>query len=138
MVRARRPSPGIKPWVGTKISATIIDFGEPLLAQLPPQASREQGEQVFNLIILFWNALVMERSWGQPEHRAAILAQLADPIHGIPEALEAFESLRCRHELPRFVDDPRAVGEWRIRVTANGQWTLRCDARLPPSLSPST
>ena len=64
MVRARRPSPGIKPWVGTKISATIIDFGEPLLAQLPPQASREQGEQVFNLIILFWNALAKERCLG--------------------------------------------------------------------------
>jgi len=54
------------------------------------------------------------------------------------QALEAFESLRCRHELTRFVDDPRAVGEWCIRFTANGQWNLRCDARLPPSLSPST
>ena len=69
-----------------------------------------------------------------PQYRAAILAQLSDPIHGIPEALEAFESLQDRHELARFADDPRAVGEWRIRVTANGQWNLRCDARLPPSL----
>ena len=51
MVRARRPAQGTRPWVGTKISATIIDFGEPLLVQLPPQASREQCEQVFGLII---------------------------------------------------------------------------------------
>ena len=82
----------------------------------------------------FWNALVMARSWGQPQYRAAILAQLSDPIQGIPEALEAFESLQDRHQLARFADDPRAVGQWRIRVTANGQWNLRCDARLAPSL----
>ena len=76
------------------------------------------------------------RRMGDALGRAKGTAGRASRDRGIPEALDAFESLRRRHELPRFVDDPRAVGEWRIRVTADGQWNLRCDARLPPRPSP--
>lgn len=48
-------------------------------------------------------------------------------------APEAFETLSARHQESRFVDDPRAVGDWRIRDTEPGQWNIACDARLPPS-----
>ena len=132
MVRAQRKADP-RPWVGTKISATIIDFGEPLLTQLLPQASFEECEQLFGLIIAFWNAHTMARAWAQPEHLIAMRDTLTRAADEHPQALEAFELLSARRELPRFVDDPRAVGQWRIRVTANAQWNLRCDARLPPS-----
>ena len=32
--------------------------------------------------------------------------------------------------LERFATDARAVGEWRVAVQ-QGQWQLRCDARVP-------
>ena len=132
MVRARKKAV-LQPWVGTKISATIIDFGQPLLAQLPPDAPLELRQQVVSLIVTFWNAHVMAKAWGQADHLAAIRDTLTQAAAEQPEALEAFEMLSARRQEPRFVDDPRAVGEWRIRDTASGKWNISCDARLPPS-----
>ena len=36
MARVRNKKAGIAAWIGTKISATLIDFGQPLLALLLP------------------------------------------------------------------------------------------------------
>jgi len=135
MVRARRKS-ALKPWVGTKISRTIADFGQPLLKQLPPAPSRELCEQTFKLIILIWNAHVAARFWDQPQHLAAVQDTIREAVaEGILpiDALEAFETLGARRQQPPFIEDPRAVGNWALRETATEQWNLRCDARLPPS-----
>jgi len=135
VVRARRKG-ALKPWIGTKISRTIVEFGLPLIEQLPPAPSRELCEQTFQLIILIWNAHVFARFWNQPQHLAALgdtlrnaTAEGALPI----DALDAFETLSARRQQSQFVDDPRAVGHWELRGTAAGRWNLYCDARLPPS-----
>jgi len=136
MVRARKKAIP-KPWIGTKISATIIDFGEPLLAQLPPDAPLELRKQVVDLIVMFWNAHVMAKAWGHPEHLVEVRDRLRRAVAEqsmAPDALHAFETLSARHQEARFVDDPRAVGDWHIHDTAPGQWNIHCDARLPPSL----
>ncbi len=138
MVRARRKA-ALEPWIGTKISATIIDFGEPLLNQLPLDAPRELREQIVKLIVTFWNAHVMAQFWGQPEHLIGIrkkLTQAADDQTLYVQALMAFELLSARRQELRFVNDPRAVGHWEVRDTAPGQWSIRCDARLPPGPVP--
>lgn len=135
MVRARRKG-SREPWIGTKISSAIVEFGLPLIEQLPPVPSRELCEQTFQLIILIWNAHVFERFWGQPQHLAALGDTLGNAVAegALPiDALEAFEMLSVRRQQPQFVGDPRAVGHWELRATATGQWNLRCDARLPPS-----
>ena len=98
---------GVAPWIGTKISATLVDFGEPLLKQLPPDASLELRHGLVNLIVTQWNAHVMAATRGQPQP----LAQLRDTL---------------------FVDDPRAIGHWEVRDTGPGEWNIRCDARMPP------
>jgi hypothetical protein len=139
MARARRKA-ALEPWIGTKISATIIDFGQPLLNQLPADAPRELREQVVQLIVTLWNAHVMAHSWGQPEHLTAIremLAQAAGDQTLDVQALMAFEVLSARRQELRFVNDPRAVGLWEVRDTAPGQWSIRCDARLPPGPAPA-
>ncbi len=126
---------GVAPWIGTKISATLVDFGEPLLKQLPPDASLELRHGLVNLIVTQWNAHVMAAAWGQPQH----LAQLRDTLQTAvaagqldPQALEAFHTLSARRQLARFVDDPRAIGHWEVRDTGPGEWNIRCDARMPP------
>ena len=135
MVRARRKG-APKPWVGTKISSTIVEFGLPLIEQLPPAPSRELCEQTFQLIILIWNAHAMSRFWGQPQHLAAahdtIRTVVAEGVLPI-DALEVFEALSARRQQPPFADDPRAVGHWELRATAAGKWNLHCDARMPAS-----
>ncbi len=137
MARVRNKKAGIAAWIGTKISATLIDFGQPLLALLPPDASLDMRRQIVGHIVLHWNAHVMATRWGQPEY----LAQLRDTLIAAtargeldPQALATFETLSARHKLKRFVDDPRAVGLWEVRDIGPGQWNIRCDARLPEHL----
>lgn len=135
MVRARRKG-ALKPWIGTKISRTIAEFGLPLIEQLPPGPSRELCEQTFQLIILIWNAHVCARFWDQPQHLADLEDTLRNAVAegALPvDALDAFETLSARRQQPQFVDDPRAVGHWELRETSAGKWNLHCDARLPPS-----
>ena len=137
MARARSKRADLAAWIGTKISATLIDFGQPLLALLPPDASLDMRKQIVGHIVLHWNAHVMATRWGQPEY----LAQLRDTLAAAtvrgeldPQALAAFETLSARHKLRRFVDDPRAIGLWEVRDIGPGQWNIRCDARLPEHL----
>lgn len=135
MVRARRKGAPTS-WVGTKISGTIVEFGLPLIEQWPPDPSRRLCEQTFELVIMIWNAYVLARFWGEPQHLAAledtIRNALAEGVLPI-DALEAFEALSARRECSPFADDPRAVGHWELRETPAGKWNLHCDARIPPT-----
>jgi hypothetical protein len=135
MVRARRKG-APKSWIGTKISGTIVEFGLPLIEQLPPGPSRRLCEQTFELVIMIWNAHVLARFWGEPQHLASLKNTLRNAVaEGVLpiDALDEFEMLSARRQQPPFVDDPRAVGHWELRETAAGEWNLHCDARLPPS-----
>jgi hypothetical protein len=35
---------------------------------------------------------------------------------------------------PRFAQDPRAVGEWHLKLTNTGSTSLYCEAHVPPAL----
>lgn len=131
MARARRKKPP-EPWIGTKISATILGFGQPILDLLPPDAPPELHEKMVGLVILCWNAHVLARTWGQPQSLEALERSFPLLADEAPDVLQVFEVLSARRQMPRFIDDPRAVGEWHIRRPAPGEWALRCDARMPP------
>jgi hypothetical protein len=129
------PTPG---WLRTKISATIIDFGEPLLQQVPPDALLELRRASVSFIINVWNAHVMAMpAWGQPkfltELRATISRAWAEGNVDV-EAIAAFELLSVRRHQKPFANDPRAVGEWSVRMIDSDHWNLHCDARLPQAL----
>lgn len=133
--QARRARSTAKPWMHSKISATIIAFGRPLIDELPSDASVKLREETVGFIILVWNAHVMAHpTWGRPEVLAELRANMANHhAQGeLPdEALQALEVLSLRRQQPPFADDPRAVGDWEVRILDKTQWNLRCDARLP-------
>lgn len=140
MGRARNRKASAARWEDTKISATLIDFGQPLLVELAPDAPLELRKQIVGLIVLYWNSNVMAKHWGQPEYLAQTRGTLmAATARGEldPQALEFFEVLNARHKLKRFAEDPRAVGLWEVRDTGPGEWNIRCDARLPSNLQSS-
>ena len=112
-----------------KISDTIVDFGEPLLGQLDASQQEEVVRATFDLVILIWNAHVMALPrWGQPK----FLADLHERLRGTDTPNEMIDAVRTlsQRRLERFATDARAVGEWRVAVQ-QGQWQLRCDARVP-------
>jgi len=117
-----------------KISATIIDFGEPLLVQLAaeqPDAAVQRA--TFQFILHVWNAHVLAMpTWGQPQHLAALHTTLQRQAQlGEVEAFQALRELTRRRRQPRFVNDYRAVGTWGLRHLPDGSLNLYCDARVP-------
>jgi hypothetical protein len=112
-----------------KISETIIDFGEPLIGQLDPGQPGEVVRSVFEIVIMVWNAHVLEMpEWGQ-RGLLGDLRRLLGASEMPAPMVEAFEAL-SRRRAERFAADGRAVGEWDIFHEA-GRWRLRCDARAP-------
>ena len=97
---ARKKPPAPPAWMDTKISATIIDFGMPLIEQLPADAPLEIRQGMVSFIVQVWNAHVMAMPlWGQPQHvgemRKTLMRAGAD--QGLAqEALATFEMLSAR------------------------------------------
>ena len=139
---ARKKPPAPPAWMDTKISATIIDFGMPLIEQLPADAPLEIRQGMVSFIVQVWNAHVMAMPlWGQPQHvgemRKTLMRAGAD--QGLAqEALATFEMLSARRRERCFANDPRAVGEWSVRVIDAENWNIRCDARLPLGMTSAT
>lgn len=115
----------------TKISATLLDFGEPLLTLLGDDAAPELWRPTMKIVITVWNAYVLAMPcWGQP----STLEQLKDSIYNGTELYqlkEGFEVL-TRRRMEKFADDARAVGEWDFVPNRQGGYNFRCDARVPP------
>lgn len=117
----------------TKISETIIDFGEPLFSQfVQPPPTAELLRAPFEIVIGVWNAHVMAMpSWGKPE----LLEWLEDIVYSrtAPSPLMAmFEQLTLRRLEERFAHDPRAVAVWDIVLNSAGERRFQCDGRIPP------
>lgn len=112
-----------------KISETILDFGEPLLSRFDETPPIDLMREALMTVITVWNAHVLAMSiWGEPEHLERLTECLSSP--GVPEELRGTVDTMTRRRNERFKDDPRAVGEWAVKP-ANGEYRLRCDARLP-------
>ncbi len=128
--RRKKPDPIRVPT--RKISETIIDFGQPLIAQLSGDESLEVQRGIFKLIITIWNAHALAMPiWGV----AGTLNDLGAALNGLgapPEMLDACAALIRRRQL-YFADDPRGVGNWELIPDAQTGVRLRCDARLPPT-----
>jgi hypothetical protein len=118
-----------------KISETIIDFGAPLILDLDNTQPIAIVRSVFTIVITVWNAHVMAMPvWGKPQ----LLEQLGELLRTpgtAPQMIEACTTLAARRH-QHFAHDPRAVGEWTLAIDHAGHVRLRCDARLPPALTP--
>ena len=118
-----------------KISATIIEFGEPLLKQLDTEQPLVLVRATFEIVITVWNAHVMAMPvWNAPQFLADLEALLKTATIA-PQMIAAYRDLTARRQ-QRLADDPRAVGEWSLSIDHAGRVRLRCDARIPPSRTP--
>lgn len=118
-----------------KISETILDFGEPLLAQLGDAPSIEAAENALDIVVMLWNAYVMAMPiWGKPEELARVQALLRDS-RVLPYMTDTLEAL-CARRREKFSDDPRAVGACAIVPDGHGGYNFKCAARVPQSLVP--
>jgi hypothetical protein len=116
-----------------KISETILDFGEPLLAEFSFESPIDIVYAGHQFVIAVWNAHVMASPrWGQP----GLLAQMRDIANAAPEnqpMREALAVLSARRTEPRFANVSYTVGEWHIKIKHDRSLSFFCDAREPPS-----
>jgi hypothetical protein len=112
-----------------KISETILDFGEPLLSHLDETPPIEVMRKTLMIVVTVWNAHVLAMPiWGERQHLENLTRRLDGPgaMEDIRDTIDAL----TRRRKERFTDDPRAVGEWAVTLI-DGEYRLRCDARLP-------
>lgn len=113
-----------------KLSATLFDFGEPLLSQLGDDAPLSARKQAMQLVITVWNAGAMALpEWGEPELLRQLERTLAEPTIASPTCGLLKQLLVQRRE--RFGYDPRTVGEWSLVPEPSAGCVLRCAAHLP-------
>lgn len=116
----------------SKISMTILEFGEPLFAQFPEIPPIDVLRHALQIVITVWNAHTLATpTWGQPHHLDDMKRRLCGP-DSTPWMAAVVAKLTARR-YERFKNDPRAVGEWSVRQEGDGL-VFRCDARLPASV----
>lgn len=109
----------------TKISATILEFGRPLISELPPDHSKEEFEHVITIIITIWNAVVMDVWENTDKYESEILSA----VQTAPEEVQIEIKQLIKRKKTKFGADPRAVGNYWIREQ-DGELVFGCEARL--------
>ena|ERR1700712_5286950 len=112
------------------LSATLLEFGEPLLARLGDDAPLPVRKQCLQLVITVWNAGAMATPrWGKAELLGQLEQTLAQPA--ITSATtDLLQQLLIRRQ-EYFGSDPRAVGDWELQPAPDGGYVLHCTAHLP-------
>lgn len=123
----------------SKISATVLEFGEPLIAAMAEE-SVEALRSALQYVVTVWNAYALAMpEWGEKTEALVELARVRRRFEtdGAPEQLlRLFDELAERRQ-QRYRDDWRAVGDWELVLDASGEPRFRCDARAPSGLTPA-
>lgn len=109
----------------TKISQTILEFGKSLINQLPENYTAEEFEAAINIVILTWNAVVMDGWKKESNFEAEILAKINEE----PKEYQLVIKRLIKRKKKKFGKDPRAVGKHWVREEG-GEFIFGCDARL--------
>jgi hypothetical protein len=109
----------------TKISQTILEFGKSLINQLPENYTKEEFEAAINIVILAWNAVVMDE-WKKENN---FEAELLEKIRAEPLQYQLVIKRLIKRKKKKYGKDPRGVGRHWIREE-NGEFIFGCEARL--------
>lgn len=108
----------------SKISETILQFGEPLIAELDESCARHEFDQCLRVVISVWNAVTLDKVEGTDRWTTSLHEHAGS---GPPELNGLLQELVERKKT-LFGDDVRGVGEHWIRGE-NGDFVFGCDAR---------
>jgi len=111
-----------------KISATILDFGTPLFDLIPPDAPIATQREALSIVILVWNAVIIDEAKGTSHLRDARKSLRTLPRAGRALFDKAFDQL-VASKARDFRDDKRLVGNWELRVAPGGGASLWAEAR---------
>jgi hypothetical protein len=107
-----------------KISATILEFGQPYLDELPTNPTKQVYEAYLAMIVSAWNSVVIDEWNGNEEMQSLFLKQ----TRSIPPPFKHLPKLLLDRKKQLFADDHRAVGNHEV-IEKKGEWIFRAEAR---------
>jgi hypothetical protein len=108
-----------------KISETLIDFAQPLVAMIDGHTTEEQVRQAFMIAVTVWNSHVLDEASDCCKYKAMLRECLGDGWASYP-FLQALIERRQRY----FATDMRAISNFRVRFL-NGELRVWAEARDP-------
>jgi len=115
----------LKHFPDRKISETFLEFAQPLLLMLGPDATEEQMEAPLKLAFTAWNAVVYEVANGDTR----FLDMLHELTAAEPEVTAIMEQMIARKR-NLYADDYRVIGQFKL-TRKNGEVRLWAEARDP-------
>jgi hypothetical protein len=109
----------------TKISETILEFGEPLIQELPEDTSKEAFEAIINVIVSVWNAVTIDTRKQNNNYETELLQALLPA----PPELQLIAKMLIQSKKANYASDPRAVGNYWV-IEKDGEFVFRAEARL--------
>lgn len=108
-----------------KISQTILEFGDAVIASLPPNHSKEEFESTMFMVITVWNSITIDSWNGNSELEDGLLSS----ISGVPSEIGFIVKKLIKRKKTKFKHDPRAIGNSWVRDN-NGEVVFGCEARV--------
>ena len=109
----------------TKISQTILEFGNSVILQLPDDHTKEEFESAILIVITVWNALIMD-GWN---HSNRLETELLSAMENAPKEAQIEFRRLLKRKKKKYSSDPRAVGRHWVREQS-GEFIFGCEARL--------
>lgn len=113
------------PFPTRKISETLIDFAQPILALVDNTTPPETLRTGLEIAVTLWNAYTLDRVNGNQRFREMIEEQLGDRFHSDP----IFRILMERREL-HFTDDLRLIADVSVSFDPDG-YRIKAAAKDP-------
>ena len=108
-----------------KISETILEFGEPLIQELPEDSTKEIFEATMNVIVSVWNAVTIDTK----EKNNNFESELLKALLPVPPELQLITRELIQRKKTDYASDPRAVGNFWV-IEKDGEFVFRAKARL--------
>ncbi len=108
----------------TKISHTILEFGKPIIFQLPDSHSKEEFEAAISIVIAAWNVVVID-AWNKTDK---FERKLLETLKEGPKQAEIEVKRLIKRKKTKFPTDLRAVGNHWVREQ-DGEYIFGCEAR---------
>lgn len=109
----------------TKISQTILEYGKAVILKLPDDHTKEEFEMALRIIIVAWNAVVID-SWNN-ENKCE--AELLKTLDNAPHEMVIMVKQLLKRKKNKFATDPRSIGNHWVRKES-GEFIFGCEARL--------
>ena len=108
-----------------KISEVILEFGAPLLDELPASKDRFELESAIKLVVAAWNAVILD----QQQKTRLYEDELLKAIKPMPEGFSSMVKLLFKRKRREYGSDPRTVGHYEV-VDRDGVLTLKAESKV--------